>query len=67
MTVDGQACASMEQKDKILKSYNENNVALSFDEVANANQARNQGVDSGQEYRVHLSQSGGCKRGQASK
>ena len=28
------------QRDKILKSYNENNVALSFDEVANANQAR---------------------------
>ena len=40
VNVDGQACASMEQKDKILKSYNENNVALSFDEVANANQAR---------------------------
>lgn len=40
VTVDGQACASMEQKDKILKSYNENNVALSFDEVANANQTR---------------------------
>ena len=35
-----EACASMEQRDKILKSYNENNVALSFDEVANANQAR---------------------------
>lgn len=40
VTVDGQACASMEQRDKILKSYNENNVALSFDEVVNANQAR---------------------------
>lgn len=40
VTVDGQACASMEQRDKILKSYNENNVALSFDEVANANQTR---------------------------
>lgn len=40
VTVDGQVCASMEQRDKILKSYNENNVALSFDEVANANQAR---------------------------
>lgn len=40
VTVDGHACASMEQRDKILKSYNENNVALSFDEVANANQAR---------------------------
>ena len=40
VTVDGRACVSMEQRDKILKSYNENNVALSFDEVANANQAR---------------------------
>ena len=40
VTVDGQACTSMEQRDKILKSHNENNVALSFDEVANANQAR---------------------------
>lgn len=40
VTVDGQACASMEQRDKILKSFNEDNVALSFDEVANANQAR---------------------------
>ena len=40
VTVDGQACTSMEQRDKILKSYNENNVALSFDEVANANQTR---------------------------
>ena len=29
VTVDGQACASMEQRDKILKSYNENNVAFS--------------------------------------
>lgn len=40
VTVDGQACASLEQRDKILKSYNADNVALSFDEVANANQAR---------------------------
>lgn len=40
VTVDGRACVSMEQREKILKSYNENNVALSFDEVANANQAR---------------------------
>ena len=40
VTVDGQACASMEQRDKILKSYNDDNVALSFDEVANANQAK---------------------------
>jgi uncharacterized protein (TIGR02687 family) len=40
VTVDGQACASMEQRDKILKAYNAENVALSFDEVANANQAK---------------------------
>ena len=40
VTVDGQACVSMEQRDKILKSYNADNVALSFDEVANANQAK---------------------------
>lgn len=40
VTVDGQACASMEQRDRILKSYNVDNMALSFDEVANANQAR---------------------------
>lgn len=40
VSVDGQACANMEQRDKILKSYNADNVALSFDEVANANQAR---------------------------
>lgn len=33
VTVDGQACASMEQKDKILKSYNELNIAVSFDEI----------------------------------
>lgn len=26
-------CASMEQKDKILKSYNERNIAVSFDEI----------------------------------
>ena len=40
VTLDRQPCASMEQRDKILKSYNVDNVALSFDEVANANQAR---------------------------
>lgn len=33
VTVDGQACASMEQRDKILKSYNELNIAVSFDEI----------------------------------
>jgi len=33
VTVDGQACASIEQKDKILKSYNELNIAVSFDEI----------------------------------
>lgn len=40
VTVDGQACAGLEQRDRILKSHNENNIALSFDEVANANQTR---------------------------
>ena len=33
VTVDGQACASMEQRDKILKSYNELNIAVAFDEI----------------------------------
>lgn len=33
VTVDGQACASMEQRDKILKSHNELNIAVSFDEI----------------------------------
>ena len=33
VSVDGQACASMEQRDKILKSYNERNTAVSFDEI----------------------------------
>lgn len=39
VTVDGQACGDMVSRDKILKNQNENNVALSFDELANANQA----------------------------
>lgn len=39
VTVDGQACDDMVSRDKILKNQNENNVALSFDELANANQA----------------------------
>lgn len=33
VAVDGQACASMEQRDKILKSHNELNIAVSFDEI----------------------------------
>lgn len=39
VTVDGQACGDMASRDKILKNQNENNVALSFDELANANQS----------------------------
>ena len=39
VTVDGQACGDMISRDKILKNQNENNVALSFDELANANQS----------------------------
>lgn len=34
--VDGQACGDLAARDKILKTQNENNVALSFDEVASA-------------------------------
>lgn len=33
VTVDGQACAGMEQRDKILKLHNELNIAVSFDEI----------------------------------
>ena len=39
VTVDGQACGDMISRDKILKNQNENNVALPFDELANANQS----------------------------
>lgn len=39
VTVDGQACGDMASRDKILKNQNENNVALSFDELVNANQS----------------------------
>lgn len=40
VTVDGQACGDLISRDKILKAQNENNVALSFDELINANQER---------------------------
>ena len=33
VTVDGQACASLEQREKILKLHGENNIAVSFDEI----------------------------------
>lgn len=38
VTVDGQTCDDLASRDKILRAQNENNVALSFDELANANQ-----------------------------
>lgn len=40
VTVDGQTCGDLVSRDKILKSQNENNVALSFDEVASANKEK---------------------------
>ena len=39
VTVDGQPCGDLISRDKILKAQNEDNVALSFDELANANQS----------------------------
>ena len=33
VTVDGQACGDMLSRDKILKAQNENNIAVSFDEI----------------------------------
>lgn len=38
--VDGQGCGDLVSRDKILKAQNENNVALAFDELINANQSR---------------------------
>lgn len=38
--VDGQTCGDLASRDKILKAQNENNVALSFDEVASANKEK---------------------------
>ncbi len=40
VTVDGQNCGDLASRDKILKAQNENNVALSFDEVASANKEK---------------------------
>lgn len=40
VTVDGQSCGDLASRDKILKVQNENNVALSFDEVASANKEK---------------------------
>lgn len=40
VTVDGQSCGDLPSRDKILRAQNENNVALSFDEVASANKER---------------------------
>lgn len=33
VTVDGKVCASLEQRDKILKSHNESNIAVAFDAI----------------------------------
>lgn len=33
VTVDGQACADMVSRDKILKAQNDNNIAVAFDEI----------------------------------
>lgn len=40
VTVDGQSCGDLVSRDKILKTQNENNVALAFDDLINANQDR---------------------------
>ena len=40
VTVDGQTCGDLVSRDKILKLQNENNVALAFDDLINANQSR---------------------------
>lgn len=40
VTVDGQNCGDLASRDKILKVQNENNVALSFDEVVSANKEK---------------------------
>lgn len=40
VTVDGQSCGDLSSREKILKSQNENNVALAFDEVASANKEK---------------------------
>lgn len=40
VTVDGQTCGDLISRDKILKLQNENNVALAFDDLINANQSR---------------------------
>jgi hypothetical protein len=40
VTVDGKNCDDLPARDKILKSYNPKNVALSFDELINAKQER---------------------------
>lgn len=40
VTVDGQTCGDLISRDKIMKLQNENNVALAFDDLINANQSR---------------------------
>lgn len=40
VTVDGQTCGDLTSRDKVLKAQNENSIALSFDDLINANQER---------------------------
>lgn len=40
VTVDGQTCGDLPSRDKILKSRSENNIAVSFDEIAKAGKPR---------------------------
>lgn len=40
VTVDGQRCGDLTSRDKILKAQNEDNVAVTFDEVASANKEK---------------------------
>ena len=60
VTVDGQSCGDLASRDKILKVQNENNVVLSFDEVASANKEKIRELLQKKKYRVHLSQPGRC-------
>ena len=63
VTVDGQSCGDLASRDKILKAKNENSVALAFDEVASANKEKIREYAAEEEYRLYLSQSGGCSWG----
>ena len=40
ITVDGQACGDLSSRDKVLKAWNANNIAVSFDEISKAGKTR---------------------------